>query len=29
MFSVLMELKLATKSWHDTFVGTPEIEGDK
>jgi hypothetical protein len=23
MFSVLIELKLATKSWHETFVGMP------
>ena len=23
MFSVLMELKLATNSWQETFVGTP------
>ena len=29
MSSVLMELRLATKSWHETFVGIPEIESGR
>ena len=29
MFSVLIELSEATKSWQDTFVGTPEKKEKK